>query len=284
MFAGKNFTAILFALAFVVSIFSAQVLAHDLEKKVCEREKDGKYTDPMEGYKRSFVTGQTGTPDTDYNQETYANLQFSFKKRLYYEHLYFGYTQKSFWATSAPSMPFREHNFNPEFFYDWNCEKWTLAEDFYLHRGRIGVEHESNGRDDVNSRSWNRVYYAPKFSYASPGGKTVELTLKIWSPFASYIGDPRGDYRRYLGNGEAYLEFGLFPDEEKDLKKLWLGFQMRQGNQQRYKSFQSDLQIYLADDLYFYFQYWDGNGESLIDHDTHTIRYAVGISLRGDPI
>ena len=69
--------------------------------------------------------------------------------------IFAGYTQRSFWQMYNRSAPFRETDYEPEVWLrrvvntpllGWNVS--TVA---------LGLNHQSNGRSDQYSRSWNRV-------------------------------------------------------------------------------------------------------------------------------
>lgn len=68
------------------------------------------------------------------------------------------YTQRSWWQLSnrGASSPFRETNYEPQIFLGWATDYsfagWTLRDI------ELGLNHQSNGRSDPTSRSWNRVY------------------------------------------------------------------------------------------------------------------------------
>mgnify|MGYP000293820075 FL=1 len=93
------------------------------------------------------------------------------------------YTQKSWWqlSNSDESSPFRETNYEPQLFLgfatDYNFAGWTLRD------VEMGYNHDSNGRSDPTSRSWNRLYTR---LMAENGNWLVEV--KPW-----YVG---GEYGR----------------------------------------------------------------------------------------
>ncbi|MEE3214043.1 MAG: phospholipase A, partial [Pseudomonadota bacterium] len=102
--------------------------------------------------------------DDDPNMDnTELKFQFSAKFNLAEDlvfdngDLYFAYTQKSWWQAynGDESSPFRETNYEPEFFLefqnDYKLWGWTNVSN------RISLNHQSNGRSDPLSRSWNRV-------------------------------------------------------------------------------------------------------------------------------
>ncbi|HRY90524.1 MAG TPA: phospholipase A [Rubrivivax sp.] len=95
---------------------------------------------------------------------TEAAFQLSFKFRLLTTDdrrwaLWAAYTQQSQWQvyndSGNASRPFRETNYMPELIVSWKPGmqwggwQWNLL--------NLALNHQSNGRSDVISRSWNRV-------------------------------------------------------------------------------------------------------------------------------
>lgn len=72
--------------------------------------------------------------------------------------LYFAYTQRSWWQAynSDASSPFRETNYEPELFMSF--DNGTVLGGWINTANRVGFVHQSNGRSDPLSRSWNRIY------------------------------------------------------------------------------------------------------------------------------
>jgi len=69
--------------------------------------------------------------------------------------LWGAFTQQSYWNAFnvANSSPFRESNYEPELigtFGTGNANGWKLL--------NLGFSHQSNGRNNPDSRSWNRLY------------------------------------------------------------------------------------------------------------------------------
>src|SRR5512135_3936410 len=105
------------------------------------------------------------TVSIPYNyQSTELKFQFSAKSEvgnfrdidfLYFKNfrLWTAYTQQSYWQlfNGAESSPFRETNYEPEIigtFGTGNANGWKLL--------NLGLSHQSNGRPNPDSRSWNR--------------------------------------------------------------------------------------------------------------------------------
>src|SRR5690606_28087002 len=78
------------------------------------------------------------------------------------------YTQKAFWQIydTDNSRPFRETNYNPEIFLRYGPKNLFMD---------LGYEHESNGKSDPDSRSWDTAYL--KVSFVS---RNFKMALKSW--------------------------------------------------------------------------------------------------------
>ncbi|HKS37853.1 MAG TPA: phospholipase A, partial [Verrucomicrobiae bacterium] len=140
-----------------------------------------------------------------------AKFQISFKYQLltgegriakrvpWVTNFFLGYTQTSLWDWNEPSAPFFDSSYRPELLY-WGPEvdQGQWAEWFRLDL-QAGVQHESNGRDGLSSRSLNIVYFKPSFVFGKPGKLQLTLSPRTWV----YIGDVEDnpdikDYRGYV--------------------------------------------------------------------------------------
>lgn len=102
--------------------------------------------------------------DRSYEREqNEAQFQISIKIPLYSNFLNTGgdlfsaYTQNSYWQVydSDHSRPFRETNYMPELFMEWQPKK--RYGESTLKKIRFALIHQSNGQDIGYSRSWNRT-------------------------------------------------------------------------------------------------------------------------------
>ena len=138
-------------------------------------------------------------------QATEAEFQLSFKAKaaenLFGNHadLWFAYTQQSQWQVynGAISAPFRETNYSPELFM-----LFPVRYNLFGLTGRfvsLGVVHQSNGRADPLSRSWNRVY--AEFGFERGG---FALLVKPWIRIQdSADDDDNPDIMTYMGYGNV---------------------------------------------------------------------------------
>ena len=149
-----------------------------------------------------------------------AKYQISFKQiltrsRLPWDtYIYLTYTQKSFWNIYEESLPFKDINFNPslavgKFIYDKEERLKGVA--------TLSLEHESNGRDSIYSRSWNRL----SLEYTTNVSKNTIASFKAWLPYSYKEGNP--DLLEYVGIGQIKVSHTFKPD------KLIFDLRLRKG-------------------------------------------------------
>ena len=213
-------------------------------------------------------------------KSTEAEFQISFKIPLVSEGLFsdddglaFGFTLQSWWQLYAQeiSRPFRETNYQPEIFYYTPLSWQPAGGDTNL---TVGFEHQSNGRSQLLSRSWNRLYAI--FTFAKddyviafrPWWKIPEGD-KVTTIHESANDNP--DIADYMGHFElmgAYqwgsLEFSLKGREN---------FSTHKG------SLELGMTFPLTGRLKGFLQYSNGYGESLIDYDHSQQRIGIGFAL-----
>lgn len=180
--------------------------------------------------------------------------------------IYFGFTIKSFWQaySSDISAPFRETNYRPEIFYETPLGIESTNGVWF---SRFGLEHESNGRTEELSRSWNRVYVGVGYMedafavYFQPWYRIPE----------SSSSDDNPDIEDYMGHGELS---GVYKWDDTELSMVG-HYNVNTG----YGGVQTSMSFPLYGRLKGYVQYYKGYGESLIDYDYNSERIGVGILL-----
>jgi phospholipase A1 len=208
-------------------------------------------------------------------ERTEMVFQVSAKWRVFGTNAYLAYSQRSFWQwlNGAESSPFRETNYDPEVFY-----RWIPADRrFFNHWGAdVGFEHESNGQPYPESRSWNRVYFAPfqakgkhlvylKFWYRLPEGEASTAT--------NQNADDNPDITDYMGYSE--LSFSRQIGSEQ----LFSG--MLRGNVQTGRGAVSFTWSVPSKEGWVFWgaSVFHGYGESLILYDREITRVMLGILL-----
>ncbi|NKF22762.1 phospholipase A [Solimonas marina] len=199
-------------------------------------------------------------------------FQISFKLHLL-SNFYFAYTQRSFWQiyNEDESRPFRATDYNPELFY-----RWKPAFDFCPRCGfDVGIEHQSNGRDVPQSRSWNRLDFAAYHEW----NRTL-VYLKTWYRIPEKSkkspDDPKGDdnpdIAHYYGYGELRVQQELFDQHHASL--------MLRGNPSTGKgAIEFNYSVPFGDYLYWNVYVFNGYGDSLIDYNHSVTRVGIGIML-----
>ncbi len=183
--------------------------------------------------------------------------------------LYVAYTQVSFWQAYNQdiSSPFRETNYEPEAFllFDTNVAILGLRN----RLAGIGLVHQSNGRSEPLSRSWNRAYA----QFVLDRGPFV-LSLKPWYRFnESAATDDNPDINRYLGPGDVHMLY----EWKKYVAAVLFRCNFRPDN--LYGAVQVEGSFPLTRKLKGYVQYFYGYGESLIDYNARTNRIGIGLLL-----
>jgi phospholipase A1 len=190
------------------------------------------------------------------------------------DQLYFGFTLESWWQlyTGNLSRPFRETNYQPEFFYftptNWHPFSTNTALIF-------GFEHQSNGRSELLSRSWNRVYVTFLFEK-----NNFAFSLRPWyripegDKVTSHetIGDDNPDIDKYMG----HFELGLAYDWRKNYE---ISLKFRENFAVHHGAIELGFTFPLWGKLRGYAQYFNGYGESLIDYNYKQQRFGIGFAL-----
>lgn len=212
-----------------------------------------------------------------------ARYQVSFKYRLFTpddpsnptlaDNIYFGYTQTALWDLHSDSHPFVDTSYKPSLFWRKDALLQTENKQWFLGLA-TGVEHESNGKAGMDSRSVNHAYIQPEFNYRFDGGSTFTLAPRFKSYFL-VRGNP--GYRDYAGNVDWKLRWAQ--DKGMVLTGLY-----RHGRKSR-----STTQLDAAWPLrrtplnmngYLHLQYFHGYGETLLGYDQKSSRQLrIGLSL-----
>ncbi|MEJ5175040.1 phospholipase A [Erwinia sp. MYb416] len=177
------------------------------------------------------------------------------------------YTQRSWWQLSnrGASSPFRETNYQPQIFLGWATDYsfagWTLRD------VETGLNHESNGRSDPTSRSWNRVYAR---LMAENGNWMVEV--KPWYRLPeSENNDDNPDITKYMG----YYCLTVGYQWGESIFSVRSNYNWNSG----YGGAELGWSYPMTDHVRFYTQVFSGYGESLIDYNHRQTRVGVGVTL-----
>ncbi len=223
--------------------------------------RDETYRDVVDGEQNSILDKEE------------AKFQLSLKIPLSYssmfvegDALYFGFTIQSYWQVynDNESSPFRETNYQPEIFYVMPLN-WRLAGgDTGL---TFGMEHQSNGRSEPLSRSWNRVYTT--FMWAD---NNLAMSMRAWYRLPEDDeDDDNSDINDYMGFFEHRAAYKW--------ESLTFSSMLRGNISEEHGAVELGMSFPLWGRLKGYVQYFNGYGESLIDYDNKVERIGLGILL-----
>ncbi len=190
--------------------------------------------------------------------------------------LYVGATVRAFWQAynHEISGPFRETNYEPEIFWAAPVPWKILGGDATLFA--LGLTHQSNGRSQLFSRSWNRVYVSviwERWRYVFHFKTWWRLPEDDKDDPLDPDGDDNPDIEDYLGNFEFTTVFRRDEHEFSVMLRNNLDLDDNRG------AVQVDWTFPLQRRFRGYLQFFNGYGESLIDYDAHIERIGVGILL-----
>ncbi len=222
--------------------------------------------------------------DDDRGNLKHAEAQFQISLKaplaegLLSEHdaLYAGFTARSFWQVYNRdiSAPFRETNYEPELFWITPVPWRILGGDATALI--VGFSHQSNGRSQPFSRSWNRIYANLIWERSR-----FVFSFKPWwrlpedekSDPSEASGDDNPDIEDFMGN----FEFNAVYRRHDHEYGLLLRNNLDSGDNRG--AVQLEWTFPLHRRLRGYAQYFDGYGESLIDYNTRIRRVGIGILL-----
>lgn len=182
--------------------------------------------------------------------------------------IYAAYSQTSWWQLFADasdiSAPFRETNYEPEIFLRHYSEQ-PMPFDGKLAVLDLGFVHQSNGRSNELSRSWNRVIGRAVVDYG-----TLALQARAWYRIPEDDDeDDNPNMQHYLGYGDIMVSW--VPN------KNTFSAMYRPGTKE--SGFELTWSYPISKHLRVYSQWYYGYGESLIDYDNKVNRIGIGVSI-----
>ena len=206
-------------------------------------------------------------------QNSNIKFQISIAQRLtrsslpFGTYLYLFYSQKCFWNIFEDSMPMTDLNFNPGI----GIAKPLFVKNRYIGKLTFQIEHESNGRDSIQSRSWNRITFGANIIVDA----NLSVHGKVWIPIID--GQNNKDILDYCGIyqvGTSYLSNS----------KRWaasLVLVKRRGFNLNYNTiFELGWKLSNNSNQYLFLQYYNGYGEGLLDYNKFHSQLRVGICIK----
>ncbi len=217
-----------------------------------------------------FIFGPSVGPKAD-RTNTNIKFQISIAQRLtrstlpWGTYLYLFYSQKCFWNILENSMPMTDLNFNPGI----GITKPLFVKNRYIGKLTLLVEHESNGRDSIQSRSWNRVALAANVMIT----KNLMVHAKAWIPIVD--GMHNKDIVDYCG--WCQTGFQVLSDNRRFSGGVTIvprkGFSFNTIVDVSYRIFKKDNQ-------FLFLQFYNGYGEGLLEYNKFHSQLRIGLLIK----
>jgi phospholipase A1 len=244
-----------------------------------------------EATQQTVVLEDTQLPALSVNEPMYflvgkhgdARFQLSFNYRLFspegavvglapfLKGLYFGYTQNSFWDLGEDSKPFRDTSYRPSLFWQGKVEgpRW-LPQSW-----KAGYEHESNGKEDEDSRSIDTLFFEPRWQREFADGSVASINPRV----RAYLDkEENPDIQRYRGYVNWGAQYGWNDGWKFSLNYLQgtAGYATAQFD----ASYPLGTEVFSNIGSFIHFQYFTGYGETLLNYDERkSDQFRIGISI-----
>lgn len=216
-----------------------------------------------------FITGVPINKQIN-NQTADAKFQISIRQRLFNKimpsdiQFLLIYTQKSFWHVYQESSPFTDNNYNPGLLFIKPYTQNSQLKGFVS----ISFEHESNGKDDEDNRSWNFFTLSGNYFF----NDHLSVQGKLWY---GWLGDDNTDLFDYRGCGLIAFNYTI-PNDRIGVSFVINPIKDFSINTQLEFSFK----LSKASNQYMFLQWYNGYGDSLLDYNKHSSMVRIGISLK----
>ena len=180
--------------------------------------------------------------------------------------IFFAYTTRAWWQAynSELSKPFRETNYEPEVFLRHYGGPSAMG--LALAHWDIGYVHQSNGRSQALTRSWDRLFARTMIDI----GSELSLMLESWYrlPESKKHDELPREYQ-YFGYGQMRF---IYANRKNTYTYTW-----RPGTKKQ--SSELTWSYPLSRHFRFYVSYFHGYGESLLDFSARTERIGIGFAV-----
>ena len=224
-------------------------------------------------YKDNYFIFGTAVGQRPTKENSNIKFQISVSQRLTKStlplgtYLYLFYSQKCFWNVLENSMPMTDLNFNPGI----GLSKPLFVKNRYIGKATLMLEHESNGRDGQESRSWNKISFA--------GNIIIDPTLivhgKFWIPIVDGMNNK--DILDYCGIYQVGMSF-LSRNQRFGASML---LTKRRGWKLNYNTtVELSYRLFKRDNQFLFLQYYNGYGEGLLEYNKFHSELRVGICIK----
>lgn len=224
-------------------------------------------------YKDNYFIFGTAVGQKPTDKNTNVKFQISVAQRLtkstlpWGTYLYLFYTQKCFWNVCEESFPMTDLNFNPGV----GLAKPLFVKDRFIGKVMMVVEHESNGRDGDESRSWNRITFGSNIMI----DPNFMVYGKVWIPIID--GQNNRDILDYCG----IYQIGTSVMSPNRKFGASVNLVKRRGWNLSYNTIiEFSYRFNNNQNQYLFMQYYNGYGEGLLDYKQFHTELRVGIVIK----
>jgi outer membrane phospholipase A len=216
-----------------------------------------------------------------------VEFQFSLKYKVFnikddwdpLTHLYFAYTQTSFWNAFSPNPSFFDTSYKPSMFLYYPD---VFQNGLFQLDLQGGAEHESNGQGGTEERSFNTFYFQPKATFDLPAHFQFSLQPRAW--FYYRVGDNNSNIADF--HGYADLISALTWLDPHSGEKIQLSNKFLIGDDGSHVGLLFDLRFNLGGlpvlrkfNPAIQVQYFYGYGQNLLDYNVNTHALRAGLCL-----
>ena len=204
---------------------------------------------------------------------TNVKFQISIAQRLtkstlpWNTYLYLFYSQKCFWNVLEESLPMTDLNFNPGI----GLATPLFVKDRIIGKFMMLLEHESNGKDGLNSRSWNKI----SFGASVMVDPNFIIHGKVWIPIID--GENNKDILDYCGIYQTGISFTT-SNKRFGASVLLV---KRRGWELNYNTtVELNYRLFKGENQYMFLQYYNGYGEGLLEYNKFHSQLRLGIVIK----
>lgn len=202
-----------------------------------------------------------------------AKFQVSIRHRLtnsilpFKTYIFLTYTQKAFWDVFKESFPFRDLNYNPSI----GLGRALVRHNRFLGTVSLQFEHESNGKDGEDSRSWNKVTFGTSLMF----NDRWTFQSKAWIPIVD--GENNKDIVKYAGWGFIGMEYS---SPKRKYNASCVVTKRGGANLNANITLNFSIRLFSDDNQYLFLEYYNGYGESMLEYNQYRQRLRLGIVIK----
>ncbi len=226
-------------------------------------------------YKDNYFTLGTSVGPAPTRENSDVKFQVSFAQRLTkstlpgHTYLFLFYSQKTLWNVFEESLPMHDLNFNPGI----GLARAFISKNRIVGKATLMIEHESNGRDSLASRSWNKISLSGEIFI----DENLMVHAKYWIPIID--GENNKDILKYSGIFQTGIQY-------RSRNNRWVFDALltkRQGwNLNHNVQLQLGFRVSRKANQYLMLQYYNGYGECMLDYNKYHNRLRIGMLIRPD--